>query len=144
MQKIILSLAVLLSSNSIFAQTIDVSSPDGKIVLNVNDEGKPSYKINFAGESIIKTSRLGMAFKDTMPFSDGFTISASQKESANEVWQLPWGERKNVTDYHNELLVTFAASDKADAKKFRVRFRLFNDGVGFRYEVPKPKDLDQV
>ena len=108
MEKIILSLSVLLFSNSIFAQTVELSSPDGKIVLSVNDEGKPSYKISLSGESIIKTSRLGMAFKNTMPFSDGFTISSSQEKSAKSVWQLPWGERKNVTDHHNELLVTFS------------------------------------
>lgn len=144
MEKIILSLSVLLFSNSIFAQTVELSSPDGKIVLSVNDEGKPSYKISFSGERIIKPSRLGLAFKNTMPFSDGFTISSSQEKSAKSVWQLPWGERKNVTDHHNELLVTFANSSNSEAKKFNVRFRLFNDGIGFRYEVPKQKDLDQV
>ncbi|TWX47845.1 glycoside hydrolase family 97 protein [Colwellia hornerae] len=144
MKKIILSLAVLISSHSLFAQTLKLTSPDGKIILSVNDQGKPNYEMSFLGESIIQRSRLGLAFKDTIAFSDGFTISSSETQSAKEVWQLPWGERKNVTDEHNELLVTFAINNRTETKKFKVRFRLFNDGVGFRYEVPKQQDIEHV
>ncbi|MFT6206417.1 MAG: alpha-glucosidase [Colwellia sp.] len=144
MKKIILSLAVLISSHSLFAQTLKLTSPDGKIILSVSDQGKPNYEMSFLGESIIKPSRLGLAFKDTIAFSDGFTISSNETQSAKEVWQLPWGERKNVTDEHNELLVTFSRNNKKNTKEFKVRFRLFNDGIGFRYEVPKQQDIDHV
>jgi alpha-glucosidase len=144
MKKIILSLAVLISSHSLFAQTLKLTSPDGKIILSVSDQGKPNYEMSFLGESIIQPSRLGLAFKDTIAFSDGFTISSSETQSAKEVWQLPWGERKNVTDEHNELLVTFSRNNKKHTKEFKVRFRLFNDGIGFRYEVPKQQDIDHV
>jgi len=138
----LLSLITLLSSSVIFAQTIKLSSPDGKIVLSVNDNERPNYQVSFAGESIIKPSRLGMAFKSVAAFGDGFTISSSKEKSAKEVWQLPWGERKNVTDEHNELLITF--SSIKNSKTFKVRFRLFNDGIGFRYEVAKQAGLDKV
>jgi alpha-glucosidase len=144
MKKIILSLAVLISSHSLFAQTLKLTSPDGKIILSVSDQGKPNYEMSFLGESIIKPSRLGLAFKDTIAFSDGFTISSNETQSAKEVWQLPWGERKNVTDEHNELLVTFSRNNRKNTKEFKVRFRLFNDGIGFRYEVPKQQDIDYV
>ncbi|AOW76324.1 alpha-glucosidase [Colwellia sp. PAMC 20917] len=144
MKKIILSLAVLISSHSLFAQTLKLTSPDGKIILSVNDHGKPNYEMSFLGKSIIHPSRLGLAFKDTIAFSDGFTISSNETQSAKEVWQLPWGERKNVTDEHNELLVTFSRNNKKNTKEFKVRFRLFNDGIGFRYEVPKQQDIDHV
>ena len=144
MKKIILSLALLISSHSLFAQTLKLASPDGKIILSVSDQGKPNYEMSFLGESIIIPSRLGLAFKDTIAFSDGFTILSSETQSAKEVWQLPWGERKNVTDEHNELLVTFSRNNKKHTKEFKVRFRLFNDGIGFRYEVPKQQDIDHV
>jgi alpha-glucosidase len=103
MKKIMFCLIILLSSPTLLAQTIKVSLPDGKIVLSVSDNKKLNYAINFTGGSIIKPSRLGLAFKSTVAFSDGFTISAHQKKSANDLWQVPWGERKDVTDHHNEL-----------------------------------------
>jgi alpha-glucosidase len=144
MKKLIFSFIVLVSSNCIFAQTININSPNGKIVLSVNDDNKkPSYQIHFAGESIIIPSRLGMAFKKAASFGDGFTIQSVAKNSINASWELPWGERKVVKDSHNELLINFGKNSKS-AHTFNVRFRVFNDGVGFRYEVPKQKGLSKV
>ncbi|MBA6231828.1 MULTISPECIES: glycoside hydrolase family 97 N-terminal domain-containing protein [unclassified Colwellia] len=86
-----LCLIILLSFPTLFAQTVKVSSPDVKIVLSVNDNRKPNYAINFIGGSIIKPSCWGLAFKNTIVFSDGFILYAHQEKSANKVWQLPWG-----------------------------------------------------
>ena len=123
------------------AETINVSSPDGKITLTVNDDKAPNYQVSFNGKDVLTNSKLGMAFKKVAAFDEGFTISASKQSSNKSQWQQPWGERKHVVDHHNELFVTFTTS-RAAANTFNVRFRVFNDGLGFRYEVPKQNGLN--
>jgi len=127
----------------VMAKTVSVSSPDSKITISVNDDNQPNYQVSFDGESVISPSALGMLFKKAHGFSDGFKITSISKASTNSSWQLPWGERKNVVDNHNELLLTFT-TERDSANQYKVRFRAFNDGIGFRYEVPKQKGLTQV
>jgi len=136
-------LASLFITPQLLAKTVDVSSPDGKIVLTVNDEQSASYQVSFNGTNVILPSKLGMAFKNAPAFDQSFSISSHQISSVDQTWQLPWGERKNVHDNHNELLVTFS-SERKNANQFNIRFRLFNDGVGFRYEVDKTSGLNKV
>ena len=131
--------ALVLSVNA-SAQTITASSPDGKITLAVSDDVHPQYQITMNGKSVIANSKLGMSFKQAASFADGFKISKSDRKQHHSTWQQPWGERKTVTDEHNELLLTFHQA-RESAHTFHVRFRLFNDGVGFRYEVPKQSGL---
>lgn len=128
---------------SLLAQTLNVSSPDGKLIVSVNDDETPSYQVTFNGKSVIDTSKLGMSFKQAAAFDQSFKIANSEKASQNTTWQQPWGERKNVVDHHNELFVTFSSS-RNSANTYHVRFRVFNDGIGFRYEVPKQKGLDST
>jgi len=133
----------LLSPIVTMAKTVTVSSPDNKIVIHVNDDKQPNYQVIFNGEQVITPSKLGLLFKTTHGFSENFTIDSVTTNQVDATWQLPWGERKNVIDKHNELLVTFI-KPRDSANKYKVRFRAFNDGIGFRYEVPKQKGLDQV
>jgi len=135
--------STLLISSSLFAQTISVSSPDKSITIAINDDNQPNYLVNFNGEQVIKPSKLGMLFNNAHGFADGFKISSVEKHSVNTSWQLPWGERKNVIDNHNEVVITFTAN-RASNNHYKVRFRAFNDGIGFRYEVPKQKDLAAI
>jgi alpha-glucosidase len=141
MKKILLALTTCLISPLLFAQSISVSSPDGKIVLTVNDDELPNYSVLLNNETAIDKSRLGLRFKKAAELGDGFTIKTSSKSSNDSTWQQPWGERKNVRDNHNELMVTFSI-DRESANTFNVKFRVFNDGIGFRYEVPKQKGLN--
>ena len=131
----------LFSSVDVLAKTVTVSSPDNKITISVNDDNQPSYQVNFNDETIITPSKLGMLFKNAHGFSDGFKITSVSNKQVDSSWQLPWGERKNVADKHNELLLTFTTS-RDSANEYKVRFRAFNDGIGFRYEVPKQKGLN--
>ena len=140
MNKILLVLTTCLMSPLLFAQSIKVSSPDGKIVVTVNDDAMPNYSVALNNETAIDASRLGLRFKKAAELGDGFTIKTSSTESSDTTWQQPWGERKNVRDNHNELFVTFS-TDRKSANTFNVRFKVFNDGVGFRYEVPKQTGL---
>ena len=138
-----IAITTLLTSTSLFAQSISISSPNGKIVLTVEDDKGPNYSVTFNNQKTIEDSRLGLAFKKAPAFDNSFIIKSIKKNSRNSTWQLPWGERKNVVDNHNELAVTFT-SDRKIANHYTVRFRVFNDGIGFRYEVDKQQGLDKV
>ncbi|WDE05923.1 glycoside hydrolase family 97 protein [Thalassomonas viridans] len=122
------------------AKSYNISSPDGAITLAVDDDNGPSYRVNFNGQPVIEASRLGMVFKDVAGFDSSFTITSVEKSQVNTSWQQPWGERKTVVDHHNELLIRFSA-DREQSNRYLVRFRVFNDGLGFRYEVPKQNGL---
>jgi len=122
---------------------LSVSSPDGRLVVavGVTGEGVPQYGVAYGGEMVVAPSRLGMRFSALKGFDEGFAIVGSSADSADETWEQPWGERRFVRDHHNELVVKFAAED---GRTFNVRFRAFDDGVGFRYEVPRQKGYDLV
>ncbi|MEP2651439.1 MAG: glycoside hydrolase family 97 protein [Paraglaciecola sp.] len=125
----------------VFAKSITGSSPDGKIEVTIADTHSPSYSITLNKLPILTESKLGLRFKQVSELGEGFSIQAVKQVAHHSTWQQPWGERKQVVDHHNEILVTFVANH--DAKRlFAVRFRVFNDGVGFRYEVPKQPGLD--
>ncbi|MGB1299009.1 MAG: glycoside hydrolase family 97 catalytic domain-containing protein, partial [Psychrobium sp.] len=118
----------------VFAESVKVKSPDGSIVVTVSDDSKfPTYQVSLDGKSVINNSRLGLVFKKQGEFSDGFKISDSERSSSDSTWQQPWGEVKDVRDNHQQLTVTF----KHKKQHFDVTFKVYDDGIGFRYEVPK-------
>ncbi|WP_448563335.1 glycoside hydrolase family 97 protein [Thalassotalea ganghwensis] len=123
------------------AKTVQVSSPDKRITVIISDDNAPSYQIRFNEQAALESSRLGLRFQKSAELGDGFTIDTTKANNHDSTWQLPWGERKNVRDHHNELLVNFTA-ERELSNQFSVRFRVFNDGVGFRYEVPSQPGLD--
>ncbi|WP_434017217.1 glycoside hydrolase family 97 protein [Thalassotalea sediminis] len=130
----------MLTSN-VLAKTVTVSSPDNKIVVTVSDEKTPNYRVSFNGNQVIDTSLLGLRFQKSADLAEGFTIDSSKQKNTDSTWQLPWGERKNVRDNHKELLVHFT-TERDKSNQFSIRFRVFNDGIGFRYEVPKQPGLE--
>src|SRR5690606_5557535 len=102
------------------------------------------YQVVFNGETVIQPSELGLEFKNVKGFVRDLKIIDHQTASADSTWEQPWGERHFVRDHHNELLVTFAHADAKNAKApshMNIRVRVFNDGLGFRYEVPQQKKL---
>lgn len=142
--RLLLSAGMVLGvSSTTYAESIKVSSPDGKITVTVSDEGSPHYAISFNNKTVLSQSKLGMAFKSAPSFGDGFKINTNTTTSHQSDWVQPWGERKVITDHHNELVINYK-HERELANNFTVRFRVFNDGVGFRYEVEKQKGLDNV
>ncbi|MDJ0905717.1 MAG: glycoside hydrolase family 97 protein [Woeseiaceae bacterium] len=113
-----------------------VTSPDGRTVVNigVNGDGKPSYSVSFDTTEIIRPSALGLIFRGGPNLDTGLSIAAETTATSDSTWEQPWGERRVVRDQYNELLVTFEADDPK--RRFSVRFRVHDDGLGFRYEVP--------
>jgi len=141
MKNITLCFLLLLVPITTLAKTMQTSSPDGQIKLTVSDDAdQPTYQVEFNQQLLISPSRLGLAFKNSPSFAEGFQIERAAKKHRDSQWQLPWGERKNIQDKHNELVITFAAK-RETANQYTVRFRVFDDGIGFRYEVSEQKGL---
>ncbi|MBB4660184.1 alpha-glucosidase [Parvularcula dongshanensis] len=134
--------ALSLLASAAGAQDLTVASPDGNIVVTLGTDGtgRPTYAVSFAGEAVIEPSHLGLRFAEQPAFEDGMTIEEKSREEADETWEQPWGERRIVADRHNELLVTYADEDD-EKRRFDLRVRVFDDGLGFRYEVPKQRAL---
>jgi alpha-glucosidase len=117
------------------AAPLTLASPDGHLTLTtgVTGEGRPWYRVERDGRPIITQSRLGFLFTDAFAFDRNIRIEASERSSSDSRWEQPWGERRFVRDHHNELSVNFRETSD-NRRAIRVRFRLFDDGLGFRYE----------
>jgi alpha-glucosidase len=137
------SACLLISSVSAVAKTVSLSSPDQSIKINIGDELHPHYEVFFNQEEVIASSKLGMLFKSVSGFEAGFTIQEVEKTQSNTQWELPWGERQYVNNHYNEALIHFT-HQRDKANQYALRVRVFNDGLGFRYEVPKQAGLEKV
>lgn len=125
------------------ANAQQLASPDQNLELKfgLSPKGEPTYELAYKKKPVIKTSKLGLELKGAPSFLDGFQIDKSEKSSFDETWSPVLGEQKNIRNHYNELLVTL--SQKAvNGRYIRIRFRLFNDGLGFRYEFPEQKNLN--
>jgi len=127
----------------LFALAQAISSPDKNLSLlfELKPNGIPSYQLNYKSKPVIKSSNLGLEIKDVPSFLDGFTIIKTEQIASDTSWEPVLGEEKSIRNQYNELLVTLA-QPKNNNRYIRIRFRLFNDGLGFRYEFPKQKDLN--
>ncbi|WP_066700656.1 glycoside hydrolase family 97 protein [Sphingobium amiense] len=142
MFKAALAIPLLLAAPALAQEArpaVTATSPDGSILLTVStdNDSRPVWSLSRKGRLLIAPSKLGFILTDGLNMVRGFTIAGSEKAAAKETWEQPWGERRFVTDIHNELLVRFRQSDVQGARLMNVRFRLFDDGVGFRYELPE-------
>ena len=120
----------------------DVSSPDGRIVatLDVDGDGVPYYTITRDGNALIGKSQLGFTLTNAETLRRNFVIEDAVTSSFDDTWEQPWGERQFVHDRHNELAVTFRETRDTSKRALTVRMRVFDDGVGFRYEFPENPD----
>lgn len=121
-----------------------ILSPDGliKVEFGLSPEGKPFYLTTFNQKLVLDTSYIGgFEFKELSSFSDQFSIIRSESSSVNETWDMPWGEQKTVIDNHNST--TFYLKS-ADNQLLNITFKVFNDGFGFQYEIPRQNELDSV
>ncbi|MEL6688237.1 MAG: glycoside hydrolase family 97 protein [Pseudomonadota bacterium] len=117
-----------------------VASPDGEIEFLMRAEnGQLRYSVDFQGEETIGTSRLGLRFAETFGLDENLEIIGLSEASSDSTWEQPWGERRIVRDHHNELLIE-ARRVEPDIR-FNIRVRMFNDGLGFRYEIPAQANL---
>lgn len=123
--------------------SVTAASPDGSIVLTVStdNDSRPTWSLSRKGKLLIAPSKLGFILTDGLNMVRGFAIAGSDKGQGNDRWEQPWGERRFVTDRYNEVTVRFRQSDVQGARLMNVHFRLFDDGFGFRYELPEQPGL---
>ena len=138
MRKIILLLSVLLSQIAIGQQQ---NSPDGNVMLSfsLKADGTPTYKVSYKNKPVINESSLGFKLKKSEPLTNDFRLMGDQKSTFKENWKPVWGEEAEILNHYNELLVSLK-QDKTN-RLMNIRFRVYNDGVGFRYEFPSQKEL---
>ncbi|MDQ3040056.1 MAG: glycoside hydrolase family 97 N-terminal domain-containing protein, partial [Pseudomonadota bacterium] len=134
-----------LAIDSQAATVASVASPSGalKVELDLNGEGRLAYRILRQGRPLVADSRLGFIFADDRQLLRNLKLERQAARRFDETWEQPWGERRFVRNHFNELRATFVESDR-DRRQFDVVFRVYDDGVGFRYEVPKQPALNQV
>ncbi len=119
-----------------------VKSPDGRISVGVSlDGGKIFYNVERDGKPVLFPSRLGLKLKGSTDMADGFTMDKCTYDSFCGTWKPVWGEESEITDNHNEMRVSFVQKRKVPGRKISIVFRVFNDGIGFRYEFPRQKGL---
>lgn len=133
-------LLVLSMSSAAMAESI--TSPNGQLQLNfsVNSQGEPVYELFYKGKAVIKPSKLGLELKNDPGLMNGFTLADTQTSTFDETWEPVWGEVKQIRNHYNEMAVTL--DQKAQDRNIIIRFRLFDDGLGFRYEFPLQKNLN--
>ncbi|MDE6803531.1 MAG: glycoside hydrolase family 97 catalytic domain-containing protein, partial [Muribaculaceae bacterium] len=131
--KYLISLTMLAGAMNMVAAGI--TSPSGNLRLDVDVDaaGVPVYTLDYKGKNIIAPSRLGLKADETA-FADGFRIIGIDTVTVDRTWQPVWGEYSEIRDHFKELAVNLKADNPE--RLMTVRFRLFDDGLGFRYELP--------
>ena len=145
---LMLLLAVALAPFGAVAQ--EVKSPDGNVVVKFYlDNSKPTYTLTYKGKTVCKPSHLGLTLakdkhasngKKEQDLLDGFTIADTQTSTFDETWTPVWGQYKNVRNHYNEMAVTLDQTKMN--RKMVIRFRVYDEGMGFRYEFPQQKKLN--
>lgn len=135
--KLIIS-ALLFSALNVDADV--VTSPNGIVSIDFQlKNGIPTYKVDYKGKPVIKESRLGLELRDGKNLMDGFEQLNATTSTFDETWQPVWGEVKEIRNHYNEL---FAELKQPSTDRYmNIRFRVYDDGVGFRYEFPQQKNL---
>lgn len=126
------------------AEPITIHSPGNVLSVTFTlDEGVPYYQIHRLGQPIIRNSRLGFTLKEHPDLNSNFKILTSKTRKQNKIWEQVWGEKQFIKDHHNELRVELLKMGSQD-RSMTIVFRVFDDGVGFRYGFPAQKYLKQV
>ena len=139
MKKILYAVTMLVWVLCSCTSKTEVSSPDGRIKwsFQLNERGEMTYQVSVNGQSFILPSALGFEEKSGLNLKDGFQVLNTKFESLDETWTQPWGENKVIRSHYNEMAVNL--KNEADVK-LTVRVRVFDDGLGFRYEYDTPAD----
>ena len=143
MNRFFLLISIMLMSLACSENTI-LQSPGKKIGIefSLTDDGEPKYSVTVEGQPFIMPSAMGLIASDTTySLSSGFKLVSVKHASADETWTQPWGENKTIRDTHNEMAVLLKNSTGVS---LTVRFRAFDDGIGYRYEYDINKTNDIV
>ena len=140
--KLLKSLIILLCLSVSVVTAQQLTSPNGELTMqfSLQEDGTPTYKLQYKNQEVIKESRLGFHLKnDKKSLLDDFKITDTNTSTFDDTWQPVWGEVKEIRNHYNQLKVTLTQNETD--RIMVVNFRLFDDGLGFRYEFPTQKNL---
>ncbi|MBR4192448.1 MAG: glycoside hydrolase family 97 N-terminal domain-containing protein, partial [Prevotella sp.] len=148
MKKLLFS---LLLAFPLMATAGSIKSPNGNIELkfSLDGDGRPVYEMIYKGKAVVKPSHLGLELAkdkhaskgiDETDLMNGFSIVKEENSTFDETWKPVWGETATIRNNYNELVATL--SQKASGRQILIRFRVYDDGIGFRYEFPQQKELN--
>ena len=126
-------------------ESITIQSPDKNIEVAffTTSSGKPAYIVSHKSESVIDTSYLGFTFKNSGDLKENLLIAGWEKTSHDSTWTMPWGEKQEVRNHYNELTVHLKEQTE-NPRKFDISFKIYNDGIGFRYTFPEQPHFSEA
>lgn len=146
MRKILFALMLL----PMLAMAQTVKSPNGNVSVKFSlDNGRPVYEVSYKNRAVVKPSYLGLELAKTKHASkgmeetslmDGFVVAKTDTSTFDETWKPVWGETATIRNHYNELAVTL--NQPATKRNIVIRFRVYNDGMGLRYEFPQQEELN--
>ncbi len=125
--------------------TNKIESPSKNISLEffLNKEGSPNYLVKHKGLVTIDTSKMGFDFKDQPSLQKNLKITGVKTKAFNQDWEMPWGEQRIVNNHYNELIINLEETNPPK-RKLNIYFKIYDDGIGFRYEFPRQDNLKDV
>ncbi|MBV9527588.1 glycoside hydrolase family 97 protein [Sphingomonas sp.] len=148
--------ALIFLAAPVAAQTVQQAAPSAQAVASVdspshvlhvevtlNPEGRVGYRVTRLGKPVIDDSRLGFLFTDAPEMLRNFAFAGLSTATSDSSWDEPWGEYRTIRNHYNELTVTFAETS-ALKRRMSIEFRVYDDGIGFRYDIPRQPNLTQA
>lgn len=140
---LILSIAGLSSANTVKSNSHTVTSPNNiNSVEFLLQDGVPHYKVTRFGQTIVNYSRLGFELQELPALDGGFRVADVSYTETDETWEQVWGEKQFIRDHHNEMKITLE-EESEPGRIMKIVFRVFDDGIGFRYEIPEQDNLSE-
>ena len=138
MKKFVLSAALLFSALAGNAEGNFIPFGMVKLDFELTKDGRLAYQVDYKGTPS-SIQYVGLELKGATSLMDGFKVVKTSTSTFDETWQPVWGETKDIRNHYNELLVEL--EQPSTTRFMNIRFRVYDDGVGFRYEFPQQKNL---
>ncbi len=127
-------------------KTVGIIESPGKNIsaeLFLTADGQPGYLVKFKNKLVIDSSLFGFNFQNLPPMNAGFKVMNTKNTTFNETWEMPWGEKREVKNEYNELFAELQ-ENQAPGRKLNIAFKVYDDGLGFRFEFPEQEGIDEV
>jgi glucan 1,4-alpha-glucosidase len=135
----IVILTCVFALQTLFGQQCQSPNKQTEVIFSLSNDGKPTYEIIYKGQVVIAKSNMGFELVDALPLLNNFIVLHTRFDTKDETWEPVWGEESSIRNHYNEMLV--ALQHKETQRKMNIRFRVYDEGVGFRYEFPVQDQL---
>lgn len=127
-----------------YAEKVEVNSPNGDVKISFSvQKGVPCYSVDKTDKPVVLPSKLGFKMGNMADLNQNFIITKVEHDSLNETWEQPWGEKRFITNHYNEVKI-YLQEKRNQKRKLNLIFRVFDDGVGFRYQIPDQNNIDSI